>query len=149
MAIGTWTARIPAIKQELGLSDGQLSIGLLGIAAGALAGMQVVGRLVDRYGSVKVMVPMAFAQSVVLILPAYMPNLVALALALFAFGAVHGTLDVSMNANAVEVEQATGRRSCRRSTRCSASAGSSARPPAGCWPTPRSAPAPRSSRSPS
>jgi predicted MFS family arabinose efflux permease len=109
MAIGTWTARIPAIKQGLGLSDGQLSIGLLGIAAGAIAGMQVVGRLVDRYGSVRVMLPMAFAQSVVLILPAYMPNLVGLALALFAFGAVHGTLDVSMNANAVEIEQAMGR----------------------------------------
>ena len=109
MAIGTWTARIPAIKQGLGLSDGQLSLGLLGIAAGAIAGMQVVGRLVDRYGSVRVMLPMAFAQGVVLILPAYVPNLVGLALALFAFGAVHGTLDVSMNANAVEVEQAMGR----------------------------------------
>ncbi|GAA4203551.1 MFS transporter [Streptosporangium oxazolinicum] len=109
MAIGTWTARIPSIKQGLGLSEGELSVGLLGIAAGAIAGMQVVGRLVDRYGSVKVMLPMAFAQSLVLILPAFMPNLAGLAVALFAFGAVHGTLDVAMNANAVEIEQATGR----------------------------------------
>ncbi|WP_433258917.1 MFS transporter [Streptosporangium sp. CA-135522] len=109
MAIGTWTARIPSIKQALELSDGRLSIGLLGIAAGAIAGMQAVGRLVDRHGSVKVMLPMAFAQSVVLILPAYMPNLVTLAISLFAFGVVHGTLDVAMNANAVEVEQAMGR----------------------------------------
>ncbi|MEU8205777.1 MFS transporter [Streptosporangium sp. NPDC049046] len=109
MSIGTWTARIPSIKQGLGLSEGELSLGLLGIAAGAIAGMQVVGRLVDRHGSVKVMLPMAFAQALVLILPAFMPNLVGLALALFAFGAVHGTLDVAMNANAVEVEQATGR----------------------------------------
>ncbi|MEU8385070.1 MFS transporter [Streptosporangium sp. NPDC048865] len=109
MAIGTWTARIPSIKQGLGLSEGELSVGLLGIAAGALAGMQVVGRLVDRHGSVKVMLPMAFAQSLVLVLPALMPNLAGLALALFAFGAVHGTLDVAMNANAVEIEQAVGR----------------------------------------
>ncbi|WP_329430163.1 MFS transporter [Streptosporangium sp. NBC_01495] len=109
MSIGTWTARIPSIKQGLGLSEGELSVGLLGIAAGAIAGMQVVGRLVDRYGSVKVMLPMAFAQSLVLVLPAFMPNLAGLAVALFAFGAVHGTLDVAMNANAVEIEQATGR----------------------------------------
>ncbi|MFF3438609.1 MFS transporter [Streptosporangium sp. NPDC002721] len=109
MAIGTWTARIPSIKQGLGLSEGELSIGLLGIAAGAIAGMQVVGRLVDRYGSVKVMLPMAFAQGIVLVLPAFAPNLIGLAVALFAFGAVHGTLDVAMNANAVEIEQATGR----------------------------------------
>ncbi|WP_436761564.1 MFS transporter [Streptosporangium sp. V21-05] len=109
MAIGTWTARIPSIKQGLGLSEGELSLGLLGIAAGAIAGMQVVGRLVDRHGSVKVMLPMAFAQSLVLVLPALMPNLAGLAVALFAFGAVHGTLDVAMNANAVEIEQAVGR----------------------------------------
>ncbi|MEV8639098.1 MFS transporter [Streptosporangium sp. NPDC051023] len=109
MAIGTWTARIPSIKQDLGLSDGRLSLALLGIAAGALTGMQVVGRLIDRYGSVRVMLPMAFAQSVVLIVPAWVPNLAGLATALFAFGVVHGTLDVAMNANAVEVERAAGR----------------------------------------
>jgi predicted MFS family arabinose efflux permease len=109
MAIGTWTARIPTIKHDLGLGDGQLSLGLLGIAAGAITGMQVVGRLVDRFGSVRVMLPMAFAQSVALVLPALAPNLAALALALFVFGAVHGTLDVAMNANAVEVERASGR----------------------------------------
>jgi predicted MFS family arabinose efflux permease len=106
IAIGTWTARIPAIKQGLGLSDGQLSIGLLGLAAGAITGMQVVGRLVDRYGSARIMVAVALTQGPVLVLPAFTPDLLTLALALFAFGAVHGTLDVAMNANAVEVERA-------------------------------------------
>ncbi|WP_169946751.1 MFS transporter [Microbispora sp. H11081] len=109
MAIGTWTSRIPAIKADLGLSDGTLSLGLLGIAAGAITGMQVVGRLVDRYGSYRTMLPMAVVQGLVLVFPAYMPNLPALALSLFAFGAVHGTLDVAMNANAVVVERAYGR----------------------------------------
>ncbi|GAA2912467.1 MFS transporter [Streptosporangium fragile] len=109
MAIGTWTARIPSIKQDLGLSDGRFGIALLGIAAGAICGMQVVGRLVDRYGSVRVMTPMAFAQSAVLVLPACMPDLVGLTAALFVFGAVHGVLDVAMNANGVEVERAAGR----------------------------------------
>ncbi|ETK37905.1 MFS transporter [Microbispora sp. ATCC PTA-5024] len=109
MAIGTWTARIPAIKADLRLTDGQLSLGLLGIAAGAITGMQVVGRLVDRYGSYRTMVPMAVAQGLVLVLPAFMPNLATLALALFVFGSVHGTLDVAMNANAVVVERAYNR----------------------------------------
>ncbi|GGQ13587.1 MFS transporter [Streptosporangium pseudovulgare] len=109
IAIGTWTARIPSIKEGLDLSDGRLSLGLLGIAAGAITGMQVVGRLIDRHGSATVMIPMAFAQGVVLILPAHAPGLTALAATLFAFGLVHGTLDVAMNANAVEVEQAANR----------------------------------------
>jgi predicted MFS family arabinose efflux permease len=108
-AIGTWTARIPAIKHGLGLTDGQLSLGLLGLAAGAITGMQVVGRLVDRYGSARVMVPAALVEGAVLIPPAYAPNLGTLAVALFAFGAVHGTLNIAMNANAVRVERAWGR----------------------------------------
>ncbi|WP_214415786.1 MFS transporter [Sphaerisporangium fuscum] len=109
IAIGVWTSRIPTLKEQLALGDGQLSLALLGIAAGALAGMQVVGRLVDRYGSGRVTVPLAFAQAAVLLLPAAMPNLAALAAALVVFGVVHGMLDVSMNADAVEVERAYGR----------------------------------------
>ncbi|GLW06938.1 MFS transporter [Microtetraspora sp. NBRC 13810] len=109
MAIGTWTARIPAIKAALEVSDGQLSLALLGIAAGAISGMMTVGRLVDRYGSTRIMVPMALLQGVVLVLPAFAPSLWSLGLALFAFGAVHGTLDVAMNAGAVDVERAAGR----------------------------------------
>ncbi|MEV6151982.1 MFS transporter [Nonomuraea sp. NPDC052129] len=108
-AVGTWTARIPAIKENLGLSDGRLSLALLAIAAGAVVGMQAVGRLVDRYGSSRVMIPAALLQGVVLVLPAYAANLGTLAAALFGFGVVHGVLDVSMNANAVEVERAWGR----------------------------------------
>ncbi|GAA4562387.1 MFS transporter [Planotetraspora kaengkrachanensis] len=108
-AIGTWTARIPAIKHDLALSDGRLSLALLGIAAGAITGMLVIGRLVDRYGSDRVMIPAALAQGAVLVLPALAPSLPMLTLALFLFGVVNGTLDVSMNANAVTVERAYGR----------------------------------------
>ncbi|MEV5410788.1 MFS transporter [Thermopolyspora sp. NPDC052614] len=109
IAIGAWTARIPAIKERLALGDGELSFGLLGIAAGAIAGMQLVGRLIDRHGSHRVMIPAALAQGTVLVLPALAPNLPLLTAALFCFGFVHGALDVSMNANAVEVEREYGR----------------------------------------
>jgi predicted MFS family arabinose efflux permease len=109
IALGTWTARIPAIKQHLGLSDGQLSVGLLAFAAGAITGMQLIGRLVDRYGSTRIMLPMAIAEGLLLIPPAFAPNLATLAVALFLFGAGHGTLNIAMNANAVEVQRAWGR----------------------------------------
>ncbi|MFF4618814.1 MFS transporter [Nonomuraea jabiensis] len=108
-AMGTWTARIPAIKEHLGLGDGQFSLALLAIAGGAMAGMTAVGRLVDRHGSSRVMIPAALLQGVVLVPPAYASSLWALAGTLLAFGTVHGILDVAMNANAVEVERAYGR----------------------------------------
>jgi predicted MFS family arabinose efflux permease len=104
--LGTWTARIPAIKHGLRLSDGELSIALLAFAAGAITGMQAIGRLVDRYGSTRLMIPAAVADGLALILPAYAGSLATLGASLFLFGAVHGTLNIGMNANAVQVQHA-------------------------------------------
>jgi fucose permease len=106
MALGTWTSRIPAVKARIGLTDGSLSIALLAFALGAIVGMVVLGRLVDRFSSTSVMVPTALAEGVLLVPAAYAPSLVTLALALFVFGAVHGTLNIAMNANAIEVQRA-------------------------------------------
>jgi MFS family permease len=106
VTLGTWTVRIPAVKHELSLSDGWLSIALLAFAAGAITGMQATGRAVDRFGSRAVLIPVAIGEGLVLIPPGYMPDLAALAGALFIFGAVHGTLNIAMNAHAIEVQRA-------------------------------------------
>lgn len=108
-ALGCWTSRIPAIKSDLGLSDGLLGLALLAFAVGAIAGMMGLGRLVDRWGSTRVMVPMALLEGLLLIPPAFMPTLVTLMAALFVFGLVHGTLNIAMNANGIEVQRAWGR----------------------------------------
>jgi predicted MFS family arabinose efflux permease len=108
-ALGAWTARIPAVKSRLALTDGRLSIALLAFAAGCIVGMVVLGRLTDRFGASRVMLPMAFGEGLLLIPPAYVDGLVLLCLALFGFGAVHGTLNIAMNASAVEVQRAWDR----------------------------------------
>jgi fucose permease len=107
-ALGAWTARIPAVKTRLGLTDGRLSVALLAFAAGCIIGMAVLGRLTDRFGARQVMLPMAFGEGLLLVPPAYVDTLTALCLALFVFGAVHGTLNIAMNASAVEVQRAWG-----------------------------------------
>jgi MFS family permease len=107
--LGTWTSRIPAVKQRLGLTDGRLSLGLLAFAAGAIAGMQLAGRLVDRYGSAVVLTPAVVLDALLLISPARVSSLGWLAVALFAFGAAHGTVNVAMNASSLEVQRAYGR----------------------------------------
>lgn len=107
-ALGAWTARIPAVKSRLGLTDGRLGVALLAFAAGCIIGMVVLGRLTDRFGASRVMVPMAFGEGLFLVPPGYVDSLVLLCLALFAFGAVHGTLNIAMNAGAVEVQRAWG-----------------------------------------
>lgn len=107
--LGTWTSRIPAVKAHLQLSDSRLSWALLAFAAGAIAGMQAGGRVVDRLGAGRVLLPAVVLDAVALVLPGGAPDLALLVLALFAFGAVHGVLNVAMNVNAVEVQAALGR----------------------------------------
>lgn len=107
--LGAWTSRIPAIRHGLGLSDRSLSVALLAFAAGAIVGMQSAGRLVDRYGSRRVMIPAAGVDALLLVSPAFAPDLGVLMLCLLCFGTVHGTLNVAMNAYAVEVQYDAGR----------------------------------------
>ncbi|MEU4423095.1 MFS transporter [Actinoplanes sp. NPDC024001] len=108
-ALGVWTARIPTVKENLGLSDGRLTFALLSFAAGCILGMLALGRLTDRFGSSRVLIPAAFLEGLLLIAPGFSGGLVALSIALFAFGAAHGTLNIAMNANAIEVQRAWGR----------------------------------------
>src|SRR5207302_416595 len=67
------------------------------------------GKLVDRHGSRRVMIPAAGGDALLLIPPAFAPGLAVLVLCLFCFGAVHGTLNVAMNAYAVEVQRDAGK----------------------------------------
>src|SRR5215204_3539565 len=52
---GTWAPRLPAIKESLGLSDGELGTALVGLAIGLLVGTRLAGAPVDRFGSRPVM----------------------------------------------------------------------------------------------
>jgi MFS family permease len=106
IVLGTWTARIPAIKSGLQLGDGMLGVALLGFAVGAITGMQGIGRLVDRYGGGRIMAVAAVADGVLLVTPALAGNLAVLVGCLLAFGVAHGSLNIAMNAYAVQVERA-------------------------------------------
>ena len=109
VAIGTWLVRIPAIQQDLGLGEGLLGLALLGSALGALVAMPVVGALVSRFGSRRVVGATALALCFAVVLPAIAPNLLLLFLGVALLGASNGGLDVSMNSQAVVVENGYGR----------------------------------------
>ncbi len=104
-AFANWAARIPAVKDRLGLSSGALGVALLGSAVGAVAAMPLTGVLLARHGSRTVTRASLALFCLVLPLPALAPSLPALLGALVLLGAGAGALDVSMNAQAVAVEQ--------------------------------------------
>jgi MFS family permease len=68
----TWAARVPAVKQDLGLRDGQLAFAFVCLNAGAVVGLQLGPVLVSRCGSRAV---------IRLALPAFAVALPAVALA--------------------------------------------------------------------
>src|SRR5918993_4433768 len=47
---GVWGASVPAVREQAGLSDGQLGTALLFVGAGALPAMLLTGPTVDRWG---------------------------------------------------------------------------------------------------
>lgn len=100
-----WVAHIPVITAHTATSHEQLGGLLLLVGAFAFIGMQVSGRLLDRFGSRRTTVGAAAALCPVMLGPVLATDTATLAVALGAFGLVNGSLDVSMNAQAVQVER--------------------------------------------
>lgn len=108
IGIGAWAAAIPEIKSELGLSNGALSLALLGFAIGAVLAMQLAGKVAQQLGTARGtrLAMLVFAGT--LALPPLAGNLPTLIFATFALGAAQGVLDVLMNAQASIVERRWG-----------------------------------------
>ncbi|MGI9357409.1 MAG: MFS transporter [Rhizobiaceae bacterium] len=104
---GIWASRIPAVAKTHQLTAGNLGILLLLMAAGAIIAFPVAGRAADTIGCSKVTTRVAVAYVASLVFIALSPTMLVLAVALFFFGAVHGSMDVAMNAWAGEVERAS------------------------------------------
>jgi hypothetical protein len=107
--IGTWVARIPAIKDDLGLGEGELGLALLFATLGALVGMPLTGWLVAHEGSRGVAGPALVVFALFLPSLALASSLLLLSLALALFGFAMGALDVAMNAHGLTVEGRYGR----------------------------------------
>ncbi|ABP56860.1 major facilitator superfamily MFS_1 [Salinispora tropica CNB-440] len=102
--LGAWIVHIPAVEHRADISHATLGWLLLLLGAGAFAGMHVVGPLTDRFGARRVVPLSAVLCSTTLVLPAFAESAGTLGLALLVFGIGNGSLDVSMNTHAVQVE---------------------------------------------
>src|ERR1700752_3624692 len=102
--VANWLPHIPEVKERLGLDDFLLGIALFSMAAGSVLVLPLAGWSAGRVGSDLRTRTAGLALCLLLPAPVLAPNLVALILALLLFGAANGMLDVSMNAQAVVIE---------------------------------------------
>ena len=101
---GTWAARIPEIQDRTGLSEGELGLALLGLAAGLIVSASMAGPLVSRLGAHRVTLGALVLFAAVVVGPGLAVGFWSLGAVLVLVGLASGLLDVSMNAWAAEVE---------------------------------------------
>ena len=109
LVYGSWAARIPAIRDRLGLSDGELGIALACIPIGSIIAMPVAGALAARTGSRRATRAAFALMCAVTMVVSLAPSLVALSALLLVFGMGMGSLDVGMNVHGVTVEREYGK----------------------------------------
>src|SRR3954470_4535967 len=104
-----WSTRLPAIKEHLGLSDGALAVAILGLEAGAVAGLPLGGAIVARAGSRTALRASFAVYPLGLVAVSLATGVATLAAALAAMALANSVVDVAMNAQGVELERRAGR----------------------------------------
>lgn len=100
-----WAVHIPYVKARLELSEASLGVVLLFTAVGSLFIMPVLGGIIERWGSARVSQVTALGFASLLVALPNAPAAVVLALFLFVFGSFGASMDVAMNAQAVQLEK--------------------------------------------
>lgn len=109
LAMGAWAPQIPPLMPKHQIGEAVLGLVILCLGFGAVSAMLISGRLIARFGGRRVLKGFAFALIPMLPLIVLAPTLPLLMLAAALLGAIAGSMDVAMNAAAVQVERSLGR----------------------------------------
>ncbi|MCF3122788.1 MFS transporter [Streptomyces arenae] len=101
---GSFATRVPWIQEHADVSAGMLGLALAFPAIGASVAMPLASRISHRFGARNALRGLLAMWTLALVLPSLAPNLPALCLSLFVYGATSGMSDVAMNALGVETE---------------------------------------------
>jgi MFS family permease len=100
-----WVARIPEIKDAVGVSNGQFGFIFLGATIGAVLGAQTAGRAIHTFGSRPVINISSFLMPMGLIAMGFATTAVELFFTLMLMGFGYALTDMSVNTQAVVVEK--------------------------------------------
>jgi MFS family permease len=100
-----WVARIPQVKERIGLDDGTLGAVLLGAPAGIVLAVRFAGKVAARWGERATILASGTVVALSLVPLGLAWNLPSLVAALVLFGGSLGMMDVAMNAQGIAVER--------------------------------------------
>jgi HAD superfamily hydrolase (TIGR01509 family) len=107
--IGTWVAQIPWTQERFDLSKSTLGIVLVAMSIAVIVAFPIAGQAIVKHGSRRMTLVGGIADALAVNLVVLAPNPVTLAACLLILGGANATMDVSMNAHGVKVEQDGGR----------------------------------------
>ena len=105
----TWGVHVPSVKTHYALGERALAIAMLAAGVGALLSLTQAGRIVGRHGprGVTLATGLACALGIALLLSSH--SYAALLVLMFGYGVCSSLMDVSINAEASEIERLSGR----------------------------------------
>ncbi|PZR01019.1 MAG: MFS transporter [Cereibacter sphaeroides] len=106
---GSWAPQIPLLLPRHDITEGTLGLLILGLGIGAVSAMSFSGAIIARIGSRRAVRMFAILAVGTLAFVVFSPSVPVLAIAMALMGATLGSMDVAMNANAVEVEKRLNR----------------------------------------
>ncbi|MDI3273768.1 MFS transporter [Pseudomonas sp. AL03] len=109
LGIAAWAPLVPYAKARAELDEGTLGLLLLCLGVGSILAMPMAGMLATRFGCRRVVSAGVLLICAALPLLATVSTIPALIVALFMFGAGLGTVDSTVNLQAVIVERASGK----------------------------------------
>ncbi|MFC7529497.1 MFS transporter [Actinoplanes sp. GCM10030250] len=107
VAMASFAARIPQIRDELGLTPSRLGLVLLSIAVGSITSLPLAGQIVGRFGSRRTVAAMAvlLAAGLTAVAVGYQFGVIPVLVGLYLYGFATGAWDVAMNVQGTIVER--------------------------------------------
>lgn len=109
LCFASWASRIPDIQVKFNLSEAQLGTLLLGLPMGSLVALPLAGWAVHRFGSRKVILASSVGYLTFLPLIGFSESIFMLVPVIMVFGMIGNMMNISLNTQALALEDSYGR----------------------------------------
>jgi MFS family permease len=114
LALGGMLSRMADLQHQLGVSESELGLTLIGMAIGSLISLTIASPLIHRLGARWTALITVFGTAALYALVPWLPNAVAVFAALFIAGFLAGALEINVNIETDKLEAILGRRIMNR-----------------------------------
>ncbi|WP_291782452.1 MFS transporter [Cecembia sp.] len=109
LCFASWASRIPDIQSKFSFSEAQLGTLLLGLPIGSLAALPLAGWAVYRFGSKRVIIASSIGYILFLPLIGFSYSILMLIPVVVVFGMIGNLMNISLNTQALAIEDSYGR----------------------------------------